>query len=299
MAKQKKKAGIEVLKSRYGLGFISPWIVGMILFFITPIFQSIYFSFASISIDSEGVITTFEGIKNYYTILVTDPNYMDYLLEAFSSLFVSMPFILVVSMVLALLLNGEYKGRIFFRGLYFLPVILASGIVLDLFLQAGDTSATEATVSTTVSFGMIDFEQVLKGLKLPSAIEGYLTTALSNIFLLVWQSGIQTILIIAGLQSVPDLLYEVAKVEGCTKWQEFWYITLPMLMRTMILVVIFTIIELVSANTNQVITAGYNQFNTLEYGVGSAMLWFYFVIVGVFIGLLFAIYQKVFVKKWG
>ncbi len=299
MARKKKHAGIEILKARYGLGFISPWIIGMVLFFITPIFQSIYFSFASLSITADGVETKFEGIKNYYNILVTDPNYMDNLLEAFSSLFVSMPFILVVSMVLALLLNGEYKGRIFFRGLYFLPVILASGIVLDLFLKAGDTSATEATVSTTVSFGMIDFEQILKGLNLPSAIEGYLTTALGNIFLLVWQSGIQTILIIAGLQSIPDLLYEVAKVEGCTKWQEFWYITLPMLMRTMILVIIFTIIELVSSNTNIIVSAGYNRFNSLEYGIGSAMLWFYFAIVGVFIALLFVIYQKVFVKKWG
>jgi len=299
MAKIKKSAGIETLKARYGLGFISPWIVGMVLFFIVPIFQSIYFCFASIGIDVDGVTTEFVGIKNFYQILVTDANYMDNLLEAFSSLFISMPFILVVSIILALLLNGEYKGRIFFRGLYFLPVIMASGIVLDLFLRAGDTSATEATVSTTVSFGMIDFEQVLKGLNLPTAIETYLTKALSNIFLLVWQSGIQTILIIAGLQSIPDLLYEVAKVEGCTKWQEFWYITLPMLMRTMILVIIFTIIELISSNTNLIMTAGYNQFNTLEYGVGSAMLWFYFVIVGVFIALLFAIYNKVFVKKWG
>ena len=151
MAKIKKSAGIETLKARYGLGFISPWIVGMVLFFIVPIFQSIYFCFASIGIDVDGVTTEFVGIKNFYQILVTDANYMDNLLEAFSSLFISMPFILVVSIILALLLNGEYKGRIFFRGLYFLPVIMASGIVLDLFLRAGDTSATEATVSTTVS----------------------------------------------------------------------------------------------------------------------------------------------------
>ncbi len=299
MASKKQHRGIESLKSRYGVMFISPWIVGMVLFFLFPIFQSIYFSFAKIGINENGVVTSPVGIKNYYEILVTDPNYTDELLEAFSSLFVSLPFILIVSIVLALLLDGKYKGRIFFRGLYFLPVIIASGVVLNLFLDAASSKATETAVSNEVSFSMIDFEEILKGLKLPSAIEKYISTALSDIFLLVWQSGIQTILIIAGLQSIPELLYEVAKVEGATKWEEFWFITLPMLMRTMLLVVIFTIIELVSSNTNTIVTRGYTQFNAMEYGLGSAMLWFYFAIVGVFLALLFVIYKKVFLSRWG
>ena len=101
MAKIKKSAGIETLKARYGLGFISPWIVGMVLFFIVPIFQSIYFCFASIGIDVDGVTTEFVGIKNFYQILVTDANYMDNLLEAFSSLFISMPKRLVPPFVIS------------------------------------------------------------------------------------------------------------------------------------------------------------------------------------------------------
>src|SRR5699024_767362 len=102
--------------------------------------------------------------------------------------------------------------------------------------------------------------KVLEGLSLPSGIQNILSEALSRIFLLVWQSGIQTILIIAGLQSIPDLLYEVAKVEGATKWEEFWFITLPMMMRTMLLVIIFSIVELVSSNTNSIVSASYSKF---------------------------------------
>ena len=277
----KKKKGIEHLKSRYGIMFISPWVIGMLLFVITPIFQSIYFSFAKTSSTEEAVVTTLVRLKNYTEILFKNPDYTDNLIEAFSSLFISLPFIVIVSMVLALLLNGKYRFRIFFRGLYFLPVII------------------EAALSSTVSFGMIDFTEILDGLNLPQSIETYLSKALSNIFTMVWQSGIQTILIIAGLQSIPDLLYEVAKVEGATKWEEFWYITLPMLLRTMVLVILFTAIELVSSDTNLILAQGYGQFNSLEYGIGSAMLWFYYMIVAALLGVIFLIYQKVFIRKWG
>ena len=104
---------------------------------------------------------------------------------------------------------------------------------------------------------------------------------------------------VAGLQAIPEALYEVAKVEGTTKWEEFWYITFPMLMRTMFLVVVFTVIELASSNSNEVIKGGYDQFNLMEYGIGTSMLWFYFLFVGIFIILFFTVYRKVFLKKWG
>lgn len=299
MSKLSKKRSIETLKSRYGLMFISPWIIGMVLFVVFPILQSAFFSFANIGIEADGIKVNFVGNKNFYEILVKDPKYLDDLLESFSSMLISLPFILVVSMVLALMLNGKYFGRVFFRGLYFLPVIIAAGPVLVLFLDAASSKATAVAVSSEASFGMIDFGKVLDGLSLPSGIETVLSKALSQIFMLVWQSGIQTILIIAGLQSIPDLLYEVARVEGATRWEVFWFVTLPMMLRTMMLVIIFTVIELVSSGTNTVVAKGYAQFGAMEYGVGSAMLWFYFMVVGLFLALFFFVYNRVFVKKWG
>ena len=279
--------------------FISPWIVGTILFFLFPIVQSVYFTFADISIGAEGVKTQFIGIENFNNIIKRDPDYINNLISGLQSIAVSLPLILVISLIIALFLNNSFKGRLFFRSLYFLPVILASGLVLDLFLKAAAGNATEVALSDSVSFGMIDFSEVLKGLELPLSIEGYLSAAISDLFMIVWQTGIQILLFIAGLQSIPDLLYEVAKVEGATKGEEFWFITLPMLLRTMLLVIIFTIVELITSKTNPVITQGYNQFNNLEFGRGSAMLWLYFSIVGVFIAIFFLFYNKIFLRKWG
>ena len=299
MSIRRKAKSVETLKARYGLIFISPWIVGIILFFLFPIIQSIYFSFAHMSIGSNGVKTEFIGLENFDNIIRVNPDYINNLVSGLENIVVSLPLIIVISLILALFLNNAFHGRLFFRSLFFLPVILASGLVLELFLNAAAGNATEVALSDSVSFGIIDVSEVLRGLQLPVSIEGYLSAAIGSLFMIVWQTGIQILLFIAGLQSIPDLLYEVAKVEGATKWEEFWFITLPMLLRTMLLVVVFTIVELITSKTNPVITQGYNQFNNLEFGRGSAMLWLYFSIAGLFMAILFLLYNKLFFRKWG
>lgn len=298
MMKNKKQKGIESLKSRYGFLFTLPWLIGLVVFFMIPIIQSVIYSFSDLRIDASSVNTTFSGLKNYKFILFEDPNFINNLLSGLKNIFIQVPFILVLSMILGILLNNEFKGRIFFRSLYFLPVIIASGVVLNIFLGAARGDATEVAVAESVSFGMIDFSSVLEGLALPTTILDYLSIALDNIFMLIWQSGIQIVLIIAGLQTIPDLLYEVAHVEGATKWEQFWFITLPMMIRTMLLVVIFTIVEVVTINTNPVMEQGYSYFGNIEYGTGSAVLWFYFAIVGVIIVGVMFLFSK-FLKKWG
>ena len=296
---RKKPQGIDKIKERYGFIMISPWIFGIIVFFIIPIIQSVFYSFTDVSIEVGGTVTDFKGIANFRKILAEDPDYLKNLFSAFNNLLVSLPFILIVSMVLAILLNGKYRGRVFFRGIFFLPVIMASGAALQLFLSASGSASGKTPVSDTATFGMmIDFSTVLRGLNMPSSIEKYISQALSKIFLLVWESGIQTILIIAGLQSIPDLLYEVSRVEGATKWEEFWFVTFPMLGRTMLLVIIFTTVEIVASSSNTIMLMAYKRFSSLEYGIGSSMLWFYFSIVGAVIAAVLLLYNKLFLRRW-
>ena len=196
-------------------------------------------------------------------------------------------------MILGMFLNNKFRGRVFFRSLFFLPVIISSGVVLD----QGD--ATAVAGADTLSFGMMDFSKLLEGLSLPPNIQQYLAAALDSLFMLIWQSGIQIVLIIAGLQTIPDLLYEVAEVEGATKWEQFWFITLPMMIRTILIVLVYTIVEAVTIKTNQVIRQGYNYFYNLEYGLGSAALWLYFMLVAAIIAIVLFLFNKVFLKKWG
>ena len=296
--KKRKVKGLETLKSRYGYIFLAPWIVGMLIFFIVPIVQSAYFSFADITI-GDGAVTKFVGLANIKYLLFKDTKYVNNLIAAFTDMFISVPFILLVSLILAVLLNNKFRGRLFFRSLFFLPVIIAGGSVLDLYLSAASGNATEVAVNESVSFGMVDFSAIFSALNLPAAVETYLSVGLDNLFMLVWQSGIQIILFIAGLQSIPDLLYEVSEVEGATKWEEFWFITLPSLGRTMFLVIVFTIVENITKSSNKVIEQGYKFFNSLSFGRGSAALWLYFLVVGIIVALILFIYNKKLLRRWG
>ena len=295
--KKRKVKGLETLKSRYGYIFLAPWIVGMLIFFIVPIVQSAYFSFADITI-GDGAITKFVGLENINYLLFKDTKYVNNLIAAFTDMFISVPFILLVSLILAVLLNNKFRGRLFFRSLFFLPVIIAGGSVLELYLSAASGNATEVAVNESVSFGMVDFSAIFSALNLPAAVETYLSVGLDNLFMLVWQSGIQIILFIAGLQSIPDLLYEVSEVEGATKWEEFWFITLPSLGRTMFLVIVFTIVENITKSNNKVIEQGYKFFNSLSFGRGSAALWLYFLVVGIIVALILFIYNKKLLRRW-
>ena len=205
---------------------------------------------------------------------------------------------MLISLILAIVLNQNFKGRLFFRGLFFLPVIIATGVVIDLLFSANTSDIAQVGVDESVSANMIDFNAIISSLGLPKNFSEYLTDVFNNIFELVWGSGIQTILFISGLQTIPDLLYEVAKVEGCTKWEEFWYITLPMLSKVIMLVIVFTLIELLTAKTNVLMAMIIQILNNLEYGVGAAMAWFYFAVIGLTLGVLMFALDRLCFKKW-
>lgn len=296
--KKTKKKGLENLKSRYGLMFISPWIIGLLLFFLFPIGQSIYYSFSSIQLSSNGIITSFLGLDNYDFIMNKHPLYLSALVESLASMAYTLPAILVVSLVLALILNKKFAGRTFFRCLYFLPVIIASGVVVDLLFSVTSSDISSVGVDASVSANMVDFTEIIAKLELPVQISKYISVVMDEIVNIIWGTGVQIILFISGLQSIPDLLYEVAKVEGCTKWEEFWFITLPMLSRVMVLVIVYTVVELLTAKSNPLMALLIKTLSNLEYGTGAAMAWLYFLIVGVALGIIMYLIDRFWSRRW-
>jgi len=230
MMNKKKYRSIEQLKSRYGYGFTAIWVIGFILFFAFPVIQSIYYSFADVAISAtDGVVVSFVGLKNFNYLFNEHPEYTKWLTADMSSILYSLPIILLVSLVLAILLNQKFKGRIIFRAVYFIPVIIASGAVLKLMFQTTSEELTSAGVSTAITGSMFSIEDIVGWLNIPDKIAQILKNIINNIFDLLWSCGIQTVLFIAGLQSIPATLYEASKVEGATKWEEFWFITFPSL----------------------------------------------------------------------
>lgn len=294
--KQKRKHGIETLRSRYGLMFISPWLVGIVIFFGIPLIQSIMYSLSNVTLTENGMSLSFVGVKHYNYILNEDPDYSKMLTSALSSFSYKLPLIIVLSLVLALFLNQDFKGRVFFRALFFLPVIIATGAVMNLiFLTTTDDLTTAAS---SVAGGVVSVDAVMNFLSLPSEIAKYITNIINSIFDLIWNCGIQIVLFISGLQTIPASIYEASYVEGATKWEQFWFITFPMLGRVTLLVVIFTMVDLFTDSRVDLINNIYTRMVSGRYDETSAMLWFYFVIVSAVIGLIVLLYNKMLMKKW-
>lgn len=296
--KLKKGRGIEELKSRYGLMFVLPWIIGLIMFFFIPIGQSLIYSFSSVAVGSNGVETQWVGLENYIEIIKRDPNYLTWLKESLAEFAYSLPIILVLSLILAMLLNQKFRGRLFFRALYFLPVIIATGKVMSLIFTTTDESLTSMGTSAGMSSGLISVEDLTGALNLSNEIAEFVSTAINNIFNLIWSCGIQVVLFLSGLQSIPPILYEASKVEGATKWEEFWFITFPMLSRITLLVGVFTMVELFINERNPLIEQIYSKIRSAQYDVSSAMIWFYFLIVIAIMGLVMLLFNKFVVKRY-
>lgn len=296
--KRRKSHGIEELKSRYGLMFILPWIIGLIMFFFVPIVQSLIYSFSDVAVGSNGVQTTWVGLEHYITLLKSDPDYTSLLTQSLGELAYSLPIILVLSLILAMILNQEFRGRLFFRALYFLPVIIASGYVMNLIFMTTDESLTEMGASAGMSSGLITVEDLTGALNFSDEIAEVISTAINNIFNLIWSCGIQIVLFLSGLQSIPATLYEASRVEGATKWEEFWFITFPMLSRITLLVGIFTMVELFVNERNPLIEDIYLKIRATQYDVPSAMIWFYFIIVAAVMGLIIFLFNKFILKRY-
>ncbi len=298
MMKKKKYRSIEQLKSRYGYGFTSMWIIGFILFFAYPVFQSVWYSFCSVSISVDGVATKFAGIDNYKYILNGHPEYMNWLTADLSTVLYSLPIILLLSLVLALLLNQKFRGRLFFRALYFVPVIIASGVVIKLMFKTTSNELTQAGVTAALTDSMFSIEDVIGWLNMPDKVAQVIKDIINNIFDLLWSCGIQTVLFISGLQSIPRTLYEASKVEGATKWEEFWFITFPSLGNVTLLVAVYTMVDIFTNERNTLIEKTYAMINNGIYDETSAMLWIYFISAGAIMGLILFLYNRFLLKRW-
>jgi len=294
----KKYKGIERLQSRYGYMFVAPFIIGFIVFFAVPLFQSLWFSFSDVTFTAEGVKTDYVGIESYVSLLTEDAGYVNSLTSSLTSVLYSLPIIVFLSVILALILNQKFRGRIFFRALYFMPVIIATGVVIELMFETTSSDIEAAGVSSAITGSMFGVEDVVMWLNLPDNIAVYIKNIINNIFDLVWSCGIQTVLYIAGLQSIPRSLYEASRVEGATKWEEFWFITFPMLGNVTLLVFIFTMVDLFTSTRNMLVGKAYTMMESGIYDITSSMLWFYFMVVALIMGVALLLYHRLLLKHW-
>lgn len=301
---KKKKRGIEAHNRFVGRMFILPWEIGMVFFVIMPLILSVVYAFCEVNLELGGMKYDFVALTNFKYLLSEDPYYTDTLLSSLTNLLYSVPIIISISLILGIILNQKFKGRTAMRAVFFLPVIIAAGIVLNILttpisgqppiIQLGSGSATAMSESSNY----LDATALLEGLRFPQAVTDVMSKYITMIFNLLWHSGIQIVLFISGLQTIPDSLYEVSKIEGASKWEEFWMITFPMLRDVTLLVTVFTVVEEMVSTTNEVMSNAQSMISQQRYDLPSAMIWFYFVCVLGICGILLVPLFRSFKRKW-
>lgn len=294
IGKKKHTRSLESIQQRAGYVFILPWAIGLVLFFIEPLFNSVWYSFNEVRIEPGRILNTFVGIENFKKILFVDPSYLNELMSTVSEVLYSIPLIISFSLIIAIVLNQKFIGRGFFRAIYFIPIIFTASAVMSILegkivqiplYSQGDSSLDYFTVF----FAQMEF---------PDWVMSFISFMLNFSMYVLQNSAVPIVLFLAGLQEIPTSLYEVSKIEGANKWEEFWLVTVPQLRHIITLVMIYTMIDLSGQMKNIVVSRARALMDGQEFGTSSAMLWFYFVIVLALIAVVYSLYNKFCIKKW-
>lgn len=289
MKKQKNKlAGLQKRKAIAGYLFISPFIIGFLVFMIKPLFQSFYMSFCEVELGSGKVQNTWTGMENLKYIFTVDPEFSRLLVEELTRMMIYSLAIIVFSFFVALILNQQFKGRALVRAVFFLPVILSSGVILGLETdnQLMATLAQQIEEVTTGISVTDSLKEILRTIGVGVRAYEKVFEVIDNIYDVAIASGIQIIIFLSGLQTISSSMYEAADIEGCTKWESLWKITFPMISSMFLVNWIYTVIDFCMRSDNQVLDKiQLVMIDQLRYGRASAMSWVYFVAILAFVGI--------------
>lgn len=234
------------------------------------------------------------GLENYVHVLTVDPKFNQLLIEEISKMAIHTVAILVVSFVIAILLNQEFKGRAFVRAIFFLPVILSSGVLVN--LEADNTlmQGMQELISEQTPFTVTDsMMEILRLTGLGGDLLDIVFDLIAEVYDIVMASGIQIVVFLSGLQNVPASLYEAADVEGCTKWEAFWMITFPLVSPLLIVNIIYTIVDFFTKMSGDLSDLLDDKLLILQYDHMSTMSWIYFLVTLAMIGVSAFIVSKV------
>ena len=266
-----------------GYCFIALWLVGFLFIFAKPMITAIIYSFSNVRLRPRELVTSFIGFANYNHAFNVDPNYTQNILKALGTMLYEVPIISIFSMFIASMLNQEFKGRTVARVLFFLPVIIASGAVIQILKEGGMSTTMSNSTDSVYLFQSTALKDILTHAGINSKLVETITSVIDKIFDITWKSGVQILLYLSGLQTIPKSYYEVSSMEGATGWEEFWKITFPMLMPITLVCVVYTIIDSFTYYDNPVMRQISTYISNLEFGQAAAMSMVFCIIIFVIV----------------
>ena len=279
-----KLGKLEAREARMGYFFVLPWVIGVLAFMLIPLGQSFYYMWFNIRITPLETKFTPVGTGNFTQIWLENPEFPQQLVTYIWQTIVEVPIITVFALIIAIMLNGKIKAKGFFRLLFFLPVIIVSGPVMNMLVAEGASNIpamnTQSVINAFATF-------------LPASVAQSIGELFQNMIMILWYSGVQILIFLSALQKVDPSLYEAAKIDGGSGWECFWKITLPTIKPMILLNAVYTVIFLSGNEQNELINmienAMFSGTKEKGYGYASAMAWMYAVVITLIVLLFFAL----------
>ena len=295
---KRRRLSVTQRYNRMGYWFVLPWIIGFITLMLGPLLQAVQFALSEITIAPDGYQLQGVGFAHFLFAFREDAGFPKLLVNSLLSMLVDVPILLVFSFFAAVLLRKDFRGSRVIKGIFFITVIMSSGVFIQMQNETLATNTVQLDAAMHSSAGLFGGSEMQIGDYLIEAgisesIITYLSAPVEALFSVMTRSGVQIFIFLAGLSSISPALYEACSMEGATGWETFWLITFPMTSPLIIVNLIYSIVDSFMASDNAVLRFVYDQaFSELDYGYASALSWIYFLAVAAIIGLAVWIISK-------
>lgn len=292
--KKRKAISLERKRARFGYVFTFPIILGLIILFIPNIVKTFVFSINEIVLDASGYTLEWAGFRYYYKAFFEDAKFIQYVISSLGELLLQVPIILIFSLFMAMVLNQKFKGRVVARAIFFLPVVLSTGIIAkvetgtELFGMMSMRDALEMTGSTE-----FDLSQLMMSMNFNDSLIEIVVDAAKGIDSIITASGMQIFIFLAAFQQIPASVYEAAQVEGCSKWVMFWKLIIPMTGKQILVAGVYTVIDVFTRTDSTLFSYIQDMaYKNNQYSFAMAMYFIYAVSLGIMMGIaLLTIYK--------
>ena len=302
--KKKKIASLDRRKARSGWYFVLPFVLGFVLVYIPIIYEAIKYSLFTYRIVNGGQVKEFAGWSHYKDALFGTTNFVQTLVTGLGELAFDIPAILIFSLFIAVVLNGKMLGRAMFRAIFFVPVIIATGLMETINAAASDYEGDPGQVDDGTGqqaggdiISILDIQSLFASMKIGGELVTYIVGLVNDIYNIINYSGVQMLIFLAGLQGISPAIYEACQIEGATGWETFWKVTFPMISPMILVNAIYTIIDSFTRSQNPAMKYIASVY-VMEPERATAMSWIYFILVALvlaaFAGIAssFVFYQR-------
>jgi multiple sugar transport system permease protein len=278
-----RRRGERIYQNLVGYLFIAPWLIGFAVFIAGAMIYSFGLSFFNSDMMNP---PHFVGLANYQTSLFQDSLWLRALTNTAYYTFVSVPLQVILALLLAILLNARIAAQSVFRTIYYLPAVVSGVAVAILWIWL-----------LNPDYGLINGFIGIFGLQGPAWLFSETWAMPSIILMSLWHIGGSMVIFLAGLQGVPQSLYEAARVDGANNVATFRHVTVPMITPTILFNLILGIIAAFQLFTEPFVMTGggpnnatvtavmhiYNRgFQQFHFGYASALAWILFAVILVF-----------------